>query len=100
MARRAAREAGRPLTLNDVMVELGAGRASLSGRDRHRIALHEAGHALAAVIGGIGTVQQVSLLGGGRKIARKSVGSGKRVAVRVDLGGRRIIKKKTHTNII
>src|SRR3546814_12243480 len=26
---------------------------------------------------------------------RKSVGSGKRVSVRVDLGGRRIIKKKT-----
>src|SRR3546814_14411634 len=30
---------------------------------------------------------------------RKSVVSGKRVAVRVDLGGRRIIKKKTHTTI-
>src|SRR3546814_18527262 len=29
---------------------------------------------------------------------RKSVGSGKRVSVRVDLGGRRIIKKKTQTN--
>src|SRR3546814_12677192 len=68
MARRTAREAGRPLTLNDVMAELGVGKASLSGRDRRRIALHEAGHALAAVIGGIGTVQQVSILGGGRKL--------------------------------
>src|SRR3546814_18219935 len=27
---------------------------------------------------------------------RKSVGSGKSVSVRVDLGGRRILKKKTH----
>src|SRR3546814_11013764 len=30
---------------------------------------------------------------------RKSVVSGKRVSVRVDLGGRRIIKKKTQQNI-
>src|SRR3546814_13301192 len=30
---------------------------------------------------------------------RKSVGSGKRVTVRVDLGGRRIIKKKTEQTI-
>src|SRR3546814_17925949 len=32
-------------------------------------------------------------------IDRKSVGEGKRVAVRLDLGGRRIIKKKTHKNV-
>src|SRR3546814_6130947 len=42
--------------------------SSLSGRGRHLVALHEAGHALAAVIGGIGAVQQVSILGGGRKM--------------------------------
>src|SRR3546814_12056823 len=33
-----------------------------------------------------------------RHPARKSVVSGKRVAVRVDLGGRRLIKKKTTTS--
>src|SRR3546814_15982019 len=32
----------------------------------------------------------------GAGVNRKSVGSGKIVSVRVDLGGRRIIKKKTH----
>src|SRR3546814_16240018 len=31
---------------------------------------------------------------------RKSVGKGKSVSVRVDLGGRRSIKKKTNTNMI
>src|SRR3546814_11592687 len=33
----------------------------------------------------------------GRLVDRKSVVSGKSVSVRVDLGGRRIFKKKTHT---
>src|SRR3546814_15678756 len=33
-----------------------------------------------------------------RDVDRKSVVSGKSVSVRVDLGGRRIIKKKTQTN--
>src|SRR3546814_11928866 len=35
----------------------------------------------------------------GSELDRKSVGSGKRVSVRVDLGGRRLLKKKptTHT---
>src|SRR3546814_15205221 len=32
----------------------------------------------------------------GKSLDRKSVVSGKSVSVRVDLGGRRIIKKKTH----
>src|SRR3546814_17208181 len=36
--------------------------------------------------------------GGKTKIDRKSGGSGKRVSVRVDLGGRRIIKKKKKQN--
>src|SRR3546814_19486245 len=48
-------------------------------------------------------VGQAEQARGGRRIAvetagedRKSVVSGKRVSVRVDLGGRRIIKKKNH----
>src|SRR3546814_19618603 len=36
----------------------------------------------------------------GRRSDRKSVVEGKRVSVRVDLGGRRIIKKKDMANII
>src|SRR3546814_19465338 len=32
----------------------------------------------------------------GRELDRKSVGEGKRVSVRVDTGGRRLIKKKRH----
>src|SRR3546814_12977169 len=35
-----------------------------------------------------------------RDLDRKSVGWGKRVSVRVDLGGRRIIKKKTISTLI
>src|SRR3546814_20080899 len=35
--------------------------------------------------------------GSGRIVDRKSVVSGKSVSVRVDLGGRRIIKTKTHS---
>src|SRR3546814_11644729 len=40
------------------------------------------------------TVNAAALLGLGHEIDRKRVGSGTGVAVRVDLGGRRIIKKK------
>src|SRR3546814_11772293 len=39
------------------------------------------------------------LFGAGRVIDRKSVVSGKSVAVRVDLGGRRIIKKNKNNQI-
>src|SRR3546814_20124282 len=45
--------------------------------------------------GGGGRVRHVAL-GKGRHLDRKSVVEGKSVSVRVDLGGRRIIKKKTN----
>src|SRR3546814_16881367 len=48
--------------------------------------------AFAGAIGGNGNIRP---LGGGRT----SVVSGKRVAVRVDLGGRRLIKTKKRTQI-
>src|SRR3546814_19588203 len=53
---------------------------------------------LAACLRGIvGLPDDRNIVAALRQIDRKSVVSGKRVSVRVDLGGRRIIKKKKET---
>src|SRR3546814_84741 len=68
-----------------------AGRAVRAVRDRHAVAGAQAG-------------EVVPLHGAGEALAdrgagdRKSVVSGKSVSVRVDLGGRRIIKKKKRSD--
>src|SRR3546814_12021311 len=52
---------------------------------------------LAGVVHQLGYVQSDVGATATQAADRKSVVSGKRVSVRVDLGGRRIIKKKTNT---
>lgn len=47
-AKGAARRAKRPLALADLVAEIEANRPSIPVADRERIAIHEAGHALAA----------------------------------------------------
>src|SRR3546814_14942977 len=46
---------------------------------------------------GLMTLEPVEILGGKAKQDRKSVGEGKRVSVRVELGGRRSITTQRHT---
>lgn len=47
-AKGAARRAKRPLALSDLLAEIQASQPSIPAEDRERIAIHEAGHALAA----------------------------------------------------
>ncbi|WP_052213730.1 AAA family ATPase [Belnapia sp. F-4-1] len=60
-ARRRARKAGRPMTLDDLLAEIrGAGQMSPVGA-RRIAAVHEAGHALMQVLEQPGTLQHVSI---------------------------------------
>src|SRR3546814_15525852 len=66
--------------------------------EQHRVAArrqrrHQAGSVLA------GSGDEDPQQRPGLKADRKSVGSGKSVSVRVDLGGRRIIKQTTHHHV-
>jgi cell division protease FtsH len=60
-ARGAARRAGRPLEMVDVLAEIRAGRPQPAPEARWRIAVHEAGHAVVASALGFGPIVGVSL---------------------------------------
>jgi ATP-dependent Zn protease len=74
-ARRKARNAERPLTIKDLLTTISAEFSSLSQRERHVIAVHEAGHALAAILERI-EIRHVSILspdgGGATSVSRWS----------------------------
>ncbi|NEH54815.1 AAA family ATPase [Rhizobium leguminosarum] len=58
-ARRAARRAGRPVSIEDVMVILLAPK-SISGGGRRMVAVHEAGHAVVGIRLGVGHLNTVT----------------------------------------
>lgn len=64
-ARRTARHAGRELHLEDLVAEVRGPLADLPVDLRHRIAVHEAGHAIAAVRLGLSNTVSVSILARG-----------------------------------
>lgn len=67
-ARRAksrARRAGRAPGLEDLMDEIRAGRPALTAEARRRVAVHEAGHGVAAVALGIASGVTLGIHGGG-----------------------------------
>ncbi|MEH6719993.1 MAG: AAA family ATPase [Aurantimonas endophytica] len=55
-ARGAARRAGRDMTTSDLLESVRGGRAGLPADIRHRVAMHEAGHACATIALGLGEV--------------------------------------------
>jgi len=59
-ARRAARQAGRQVSFDDVMSALPPSRKSVSG-ERRAIAIHEAGHAVVGVRLGVGLLSTVAV---------------------------------------
>src|SRR3546814_20167126 len=85
---------------DDVRIKTGRGDRNFAAGDRIMFLRNERG--LEVKNGTLGTIERVSessmavRTDDGRSVAfedRKSVVSGKRVSVRVDLGGRRTIKK-------
>ena len=64
-ARRAARRAGRPLTLQDLLDAVRGGAPDWPADVRRRIAHHEAGHAIAKLALGTGEPTALSINGGG-----------------------------------
>lgn len=66
-ARRRARHAGRGLTSDDLMAEVGGRVDAVSPELRRRCAVHEAGHAVVAVISGEAVDVEVSLVGQGAR---------------------------------
>jgi cell division protease FtsH len=64
-ARRRARHAGRGVTLDDIRAELGDNKPKRSAEFARRIAVHEAGHAIAIERLRPGTVAAVSVRGAG-----------------------------------
>src|SRR3546814_14962256 len=71
-------------------LHVGVDTEYLANRNLH---VRHAGRSLGAVSGGLKSSHRW-VPAFGRMVDRKSVVSGKSVSVRVDLGGRRIIKKK------
>lgn len=68
-ARGRARRAGREIVVDDLMVEVREGSTPLSADQRHRVAIHEAGHAVACRAVGSNAVIDVSLNDGGGLLA-------------------------------
>ena len=62
-ARAAARRSQRPMTVADLEAALKDGRPQLIGPLRHRIAVHEVGHAVVAMALNIGTVVSITIDG-------------------------------------
>src|SRR3546814_15407248 len=73
--------------LDDRLRRLAVALALADRAEHRRVALDAALHLITARIGD----ERIAVIA---RLDRKSVGSGKSVSVRVDLGGRRIIKKK------
>ncbi|GLS45845.1 AAA family ATPase [Methylobacterium brachythecii] len=68
-ARGRARRAGREIVVDDLMVEVREGSTPLSADHRHRVAIHEAGHAVACRAVRSNAVIDVSLNDGGGLLA-------------------------------
>ena len=66
-ARARARQAGRPLAPSDLMEEIG-GHDTRSDAGRQRIAVHEAGHAIAAIELLPGTLQAITIRSAGNSL--------------------------------
>ena len=64
-ARASARRANRPLVFDDLAEAVAEGRPELPPELRRRAAVHEAGHAVAALALGLGRVRSVYLTSGG-----------------------------------
>ncbi|WP_345822108.1 AAA family ATPase [Methylobacterium fujisawaense] len=60
-AKGTARRNGRAVTLDDLLVEIRQGRRPLPAAVRHRVAIHEAGHAVVSRTLGHGTLMDLSL---------------------------------------
>src|SRR3546814_17993175 len=78
--------------------QVGAHAAAIDARPQHRPGEHQRAVGLRIDPGGFGPRAQLLAQAGDKAVPfgdRTSVGWGKRGSVRVDLGGRRIINKKT-----
>ncbi len=64
-ARRRARNAGRLVTYDDLMVAIGGEENRVDHDSQLRIAIHEAGHAVAALASPVLTLAQVTIIGRG-----------------------------------
>jgi cell division protease FtsH len=64
-ARRKARIANRPLALEDLLHAVRGGEPEWPADVRRRVAYHEAGHALAMLVGGVGEPKALSIGGAG-----------------------------------
>ncbi len=64
-ARAAARRAGDPLALSHLEDALERLHPRISGEDLRRVAAHEAGHAIAAAVTGIGIPERIAITGEG-----------------------------------
>ena len=60
-AKGTARRCGRAVTLDDLLAEVRQGRRPLSAVVRHRVAVHEAGHAVVSQALGFGALMDLSL---------------------------------------
>jgi DNA polymerase III delta prime subunit len=68
-ARRRARQASRPVVTADLLAEIGEGHSELAPGVRRRMAIHEAGHAVAAVLERPGMLASVELRDTGDTLA-------------------------------
>ncbi|NBJ13709.1 AAA family ATPase [Microvirga arsenatis] len=75
-ARQRARHAGRGLTLEDLLAEIGGRADAVSTELRRRCAVHEAGHAVAAVASGEAVSVEISIVGQGRHAGTTRVAGG------------------------
>lgn len=60
-AKGAARRNGRDVTIEDMLAEIRQGRQPLSPAMRHRVAIHESGHAIVSRILSFGVIRELSL---------------------------------------
>ncbi|QFU16926.1 AAA family ATPase [Microvirga thermotolerans] len=75
-ARRRARHAGRRLTFDDLMAEIAGRVDAVSTELLRRCAVHEAGHAIAAVASGEAVSVEISIVGQGRHAGTTRVAGG------------------------
>ncbi len=73
-ARRRARTAGRPVTAEDLLAAISGGETQLSADHRRRAAIHEAGHAIAALSCPDLRLEHVSIVGWGQMSGGASMG--------------------------
>jgi len=90
-ARRRARHAGRRLTFEDLLAEIGGRVDAVSAELLRRCAVHEAGHAVAAVASGEAVSVEISIVGQGRHAGTTRVAGGPEQPVTAEIARQTLV---------